>query len=59
MIPDNIRCPQCGSRDVAKIRDFSGGGSEPAKPPTSQHYHCIICGNHFNQSSQPASFPKK
>jgi DNA-directed RNA polymerase subunit RPC12/RpoP len=56
---DEIKCPQCGSKDVFKVHAPSGVDSEPAKFPTPQDYKCIICGRHFNQSFPLEASPKE
>ena len=41
---DDIKCPQCGSRDLTKVQV-----STPANTPTDPaQYKCLICGKHFS-----------
>ena len=47
---DDIKCPQCGSRDLTKVQVSSSVGLSAATTTESVPYKCIICGKNFSHT---------
>ena len=47
---DDIKCPQCGSRDLTKVQ-VSTAATAPTDPA---QYKCLICRRHFSHTTPKA-----